>query len=773
MLRLSRYRQGVAELIHAEKHGRPTMKKYLFILILITIFATPLFAETTITYQGQLQDGGGVVTATPDMEFRLYDSLTGDTQVGPTLERDEVPVTDGLFQVELDFGNVYDQELWLEVTVDGTALEPLQRIAPAPMALHALNAPDDTLAGLNCDDSEGVSWNGTDWVCTELGEGSGSAWELDGGNVFYTDGFVGIGTASPSTALQVDGSVIAGSDENTAVGENSFASGGSGSPWVNTASGDYSFVAGGRRNEASGSSAFVAGATNDATEPFSFVGGGFENLASGNSSVVMGGSINEASGHGSVVLGGGENLASGTSSLAAGQGARAEHARTFVWSGSSLTSQFASTDTEQFLIDADGGVGIGTNTPQESLDVDGRVRVGEFAGASSEWVCRTPEGTLAECSGDPGNGDGAWALGGNAGTDPDTHFLGTTDATPLEMRVDGQRVLHVENYDHPDAGPGWIGGHAANEIQNDVFGATIGGGGNSDFPNIVGSVWGTVGGGAGNSANAGYATIGGGLQNGTSMAASGATIGGGRENTVSHHYSTIAGGMENTASGFQSSVPGGGGNEAAGDFSLAAGRNAIAGADGSFVWGDSVDHETPSVGENGFLARATGGVSFVTGVDGSGNPTAGAVLSDGGSNWQSISDRHAKQAIEGANPGDVLSRVLKMPISEYSYKSQEKSIRHMGPMAQDFHPLFGLGEDELRISAMNLAGVALAAIQGLHAELEDRDIQLEKQEQRIVRLESENAELRQIVERNTELEDRLAKLEALLHENRQVAGGQQ
>lgn len=39
---------------------------------------------------------------------------------------------------------------------------------------------------------------------------------------------------------------------------------------------------------------------------------------------------------------------------------------------------------------------------------------------------------------------GLMILGGNAGTDPPTDYLGTSDATPLELRANGERVLRLE-----------------------------------------------------------------------------------------------------------------------------------------------------------------------------------------------------------------------------------------------------------------------------------------------------------------------------------------
>jgi hypothetical protein len=55
-----------------------------------------------------------------------------------------------------------------------------------------------------------------------------------------------------------------------------------------------------------------------------------------------------------------------------------------------------------------------------------------------------------------------------------------------------------------------------------------------------------------------------------------------------------------------------------------------------------------------------------------------------------------------------------MPITSWSYKAEEPSIRHIGPMAQDFYSAFGLGLDNKHIGTIDEGGVALAAIQGLY-----------------------------------------------------------
>ena len=51
-------------------------------------------------------------------------------------------------------------------------------------------------------------------------------------------------------------------------------------------------------------------------------------------------------------------------------------------------------------------------------------------------------------------------------------------------------------------------------------------------------------------------------------------------------------------------------------------------------------------------------------------------------------------------------------------------VRHLGPMAQDFHSAFGLdGKDDKHISVVDEGGVALAAIQGLNEKLKEKDAQ--------------------------------------------------
>ena len=195
----------------------------------------------------------------------------------------------------------------------------------------------------------------------------------------------------------------------------------------------------------------------------------------------------------------------------------------------------------------------------------------------------------------------------------------------------------------------------------------------------------------------------------------------------------MSGGFDNNASGFNSTVPGGEENLAGGDYSFAAGRSAKASLRGQFVWADSSGLDfppqnifDPSLVAVQFLVRATGGVRFVSGVNASELTTAGVTLVTGGSSWSNISDRNLKENFQSVNPGQLLEGLSKVPITTWNYKAQGREIRHIGPMAQDFHAAFQVGEDNRYISTTDADGVALAVIQALYQMLRETRKELDE-----------------------------------------------
>lgn len=100
------------------------------------------------------------------------------------------------------------------------------------------------------------------------------------------------------------------------------------------------------------------------------------------------------------------------------------------------------------------------------------------------------------------------------------------------------------------------------------------------------------------------------------------------------------------------------------------------------------------------------------------------------------SDINKKENFQSINGTEILSAISKLAISKWNYKSQSSSEQHIGPMAQDFYQLFGLGgDDDKHISAIDSAGVSLAAIQALYELNLKKDQQIETLSNRIANLE--------------------------------------
>jgi len=90
-----------------------------------------------------------------------------------------------------------------------------------------------------------------------------------------------------------------------------------------------------------------------------------------------------------------------------------------------------------------------------------------------------------------------------------------------------------------------------------------------------------------------------------------------------------------------------------------------------------------------------------------------------------------------------------------SYISEERKVRHMGPMAEDFFRAFQLGTGNTSIGLQDLTGVSLAAIK----ELAQRTDSLQQKTAEVEKLREQVNELRHA---NSEMERRLATLEQLL-----------
>lgn len=356
---------------------------------------------------------------------------------------------------------------------------------------------------------------------------------------------------------------------------------------------------------------------------------------------------------------------------------------------------------------------------------------------------------------------------------------------------------------YPNSRYAWVGGGSLNEIEEKAgFGAIGGGHANLISSNAYAC---TIAGGYENrvGTNAGYSTIGGGFHNiigDLSAEPDGeegaSTISGGWDNSieggVKSILSTICGGAGNRtgANSILCTIAGGGGNVvgtnafgvsilggssglirpnstnsvilggsqniAGGNYSLAAGFVARAEHTGTFVWADASDpNGLSSTSSNQFIVRSAGGIWF--GTNSSPSITAGHLidtcsgtyLSSGGM-WTTPSDRNKKENFKTIDCSQVLQKVSQLPLQSWNYKAEDKSVRHIGPMAQDFAAAFSIGEDDRHIGVGDEAGVALAAIQGLNDLIREKDVTLRSQEKL---LQEQSALVRQLSERLQALEE--------------------
>jgi len=376
----------------------------LSLLLAVGHFSTPVAAGSPLasvfTYQGWLDQNLSPADGIFDFQFEIYDVETFGSPIDFTVTADDIPVSNGLFTVELDFGGAVFQgeERWLEVGVrEGssigayTVLSPRQRLTAVPYTLHASHAESadgaiaaddaDNLDGLDSTDflrttggfltgaltvngmvhstSGGIKFPDNTLQTTAASGGSGDGHSLDAADGNPTDvvfvdntGNVGVGTTSPNARLSVNGSLVvgdgtAGGGFAAAVGQISTASGANAlaAGFNSTASGDHS-TALGLGPTASG---IVATAIGDNTK------------ATGNISTAIG-SFTTAQSYASVALGRWNELAgSGTSWVSTDP--------LFVIGNGSSSSARANAVT----VLKNGFVGIGKTNPAARLVVNGPI----------------------------------------------------------------------------------------------------------------------------------------------------------------------------------------------------------------------------------------------------------------------------------------------------------------------------------------------------------------------------------------------------------------
>jgi hypothetical protein len=218
----------------------------------LLLLAGSAYAQRTVSYQGYLTDDAGTPVTQTDLavDFGLFDVAVGGTSLWA--ESQTVDVEDGIFTTALGQNTPFpptldfNQALYLELTVDGTALTPrvLLRAAPSALSIPGVHArPDQDFVGINRENRIGSEYFGvrapvfTSGTSAAYGgmymetagagsrpfygyatDGDSKAWHYYDGNTdkwhlnvsgnrltVLADGRVGIGTTSPENPLSVAG----------------------------------------------------------------------------------------------------------------------------------------------------------------------------------------------------------------------------------------------------------------------------------------------------------------------------------------------------------------------------------------------------------------------------------------------------------------------------------------------------------------------------------------------------------------------------------------
>ncbi len=724
---------------------------------------TPI--SSTFTYQGQLKSGGSAVTGPCDFQFGLWDAASGGAQVGVTQTLSAVNVSNGLFTVPLNFGaNAFTGDArWLSMAVRCPAgsgnyapLDPRQALTPAPYATYAsgnwslngnrgtgasnfLGTTDNTKLTLAVSNTTalrlipnanapiligGYAGNTVNGVADgSIIAGGGSA--IYGANIISGTS-VGWSTIGGGFNNQIReaavNTVIGGGYANQINGYNTDHSS-IGGGWINHIGGGAydSAIGNGDSNEISGNadhSAIGSGLSNQitGTAGYSAIGSGESNLINGGAdhSAIGGGYQNQISGaaYYSAINGGEVNqISANASNSAIGSGAHNQIG------GSAYDSAIGSGISNQISGTA-------------SFSVIGGGDTNVISGAASYSAI----------------GSGITnQIGGNA----------------YRSIIGGGNTNQITG----TANTSVIGGGLTNKISGNAYNSTISGGNTNQ-----------IGG------NAGNAAIGGGASNvisGTNTAQS--TIGGGGFNTISGTTATIPGGYGNTAAGNYSFAAGTQakanhtgafvwGDNTFADFASTGNNQFLIRASGGVGIGTNAPGAQLDVASSGSLqlrlnqtnvndyARLEMSVGGAPGqswdmaaisttftlYSGKAGQNAlqltpgsavdymtmgnGAHLTAGGT-WTNASDRNLKTNFQKVDGRAVLAQVNALPISSWNYKVEPTTIRHVGPMAQDFYAAFGLGADNKSITTVDEGGIALAAIQGLYQENQDLKARVAQLEQ--------------------------------------------
>ncbi len=568
------------------------------LLALAFALAVPLVQAQSVgsafTYQGELRASGSAANAPHDFQFRLFNSASGNTQVGSTVTVSAVPVINGLFTVPLDFGPTQfaGDAQWLEISMRPAGsgsfetLSPRTAVTPTPYALGAVAALANSVTGTSIVDGSVQSG--------DLAPGSVGTAQI---NTAQVQRRVGAACANGSAirSVAVDGTVSC----ETALQGPAGATGPAG-PTGATGPAGPAGPAGPIGLTGPEGPAGAAGPTGPAgaTGPAGPIGPAGANGATG------------AAGPAGPV---GATGAQGPAGPQGPIGPQGPAGSADAWSrignaGTSPASNFiGTTDSQPFEIRTANARSLRIEPSSITFGTPALpITTNTVGGSSANTVTAGVRGATIAGGGVP-SGDSDPVFGGE-GPNRVTDAYGTVGGGYGNQA--GNNAVSVT-----DSTFATVGGGVINTASGPT--STVGGG----RSNIASGVDSTVGGGDNNAASGSQSVVSGGTENTASGSLS--IVGGGRLNAASNSFSSIDGGFDNTASGQFSAVGGGQANVAGGAAStVGGGGNNAASGDTSTIGGGSTN-------------RATGATSTIGGGGANTASGSGSTVGGGQSNTAS------------------------------------------------------------------------------------------------------------------------------------------
>ena len=177
---------------------------------------------TAFTYNGRLNNNGAPVNGAYDLRFTIFDANVAGNLIGNPVMVGAVPVVNGLFAVQIDFGpGIFTGPArWLNIEVQAaggggfTPLTPRQEATSSPYSIRAQSAGSVAnssvvanqlnTGGVAPTPGQFLSYNGGNLFWSDPAVAAGNIWSRNGADTYYNAGNVGVGTITPTPGVRLE-----------------------------------------------------------------------------------------------------------------------------------------------------------------------------------------------------------------------------------------------------------------------------------------------------------------------------------------------------------------------------------------------------------------------------------------------------------------------------------------------------------------------------------------------------------------------------------------